>query len=317
MTSTVVDFFTWNRDFHGIRPRGTEDARPGKLNAAAHAVACAIAAHVNNKTRHARIGIRRIAESAQVSTSTAQKAVDALEAAGWLHVVRSEKRGTSTYMLVSPVAELRAAQKIGETADEGCSDSRYTGVAIPGTGVAIPDTELRSSLRDTTTSEKGSAPAQARQAPAVPMPGVFEPNNANRASAAAAGIDLDVLVPEMREWSRICGKNSRDWHATLGEFISMYQDGTHDGSRWDGLDYEHTVSDAMTRNRWFADLYGTLGEQGLNESAVPEFVWTQVEEWRTDGASVEQACDAIVRHRNERPDLYSPASAVGWDLAAA
>jgi hypothetical protein len=261
--TTVVDFFTWNRDFHGIRRRSTPDARPVKLNAAAHAVACAIAAHINNTTGSATLGIRRISESAQVSTSTAQNAIAALEESGWLHIVRNTRPGTkanatSTYSLVSPVAALSA--QVDTEAAEGCIEDRHTLYRESTHPVSGIDTKLRSTTTTPTPrDEDHSVDAVARIVESVDesksepaeLPADWAPGKFHRSKAERLGIDVDAAGAYFADEMRADGERRRDWGSTFGAFLDEIGAGTVETTF--GMRDPQDVAVEASVTAWIAD----------------------------------------------------------------
>lgn len=226
-TTTEVDFFTWNRHFHGVRKHGAPDERPVKLTHAVARIACVIAAHINNESRDAHIGHRRIANCAQVSTATVTDALSILEDAGWLIVERGARKDRNLYRLTSPVAALRAAS---DPVDNSEPDSELASVSearVPQSvrqGASVSEAKLRTSLLTTTTNEKISPDARAGADSAtttdelIELPTTWKPNRTHRVRAGKLGMDVDELAAEFP--ARMAGKREKNWDRAFGAFIN-------------------------------------------------------------------------------------------------
>ncbi|MFE5708857.1 hypothetical protein [Rhodococcus koreensis] len=241
-----VDLFTWLRDFHGIRPRDTDDMRPvdwpARQTATIHAVACAIAASIHGKTGEAKLGIPRIAERAQVSESTVSKVLPYLEATGWLRITRTTKPGTNgnmpnLYELTSPVAALRA---LADQVEQTYPAQRGGVPRSTGEGAPLNGDELRPELRDTTTKDSktsvdaSAAPAESvhkwingeETIDALPLHPEWAPNNANRSVAAELGLDVDIVAEVFRRAMLDADQRRRGWGAAFTEYLRAEADGT-------------------------------------------------------------------------------------------
>lgn len=253
--TTEVDYYTWLRHFHGVRKHDAPDERPVKLHPGVARVACAIAAHVNNETRNAKLGHRRIAECAQVSSATVAKALPILEDAGWLIVERGQRQDLNTYRLASPVAALRASENLG-TSDISPDLASVSEASLPHSvkqGASVSEAELRTSLRTTTTFEEHSVSASAdphlsSSNEPTELPSGWTPNRFHRSSATAKGLDVDVLA---REFAFVMdGERRSDWGKAFGAFINEYADGREEVSFPQGDDVEdaHEPVSATTIN---------------------------------------------------------------------
>ncbi|MGV9950129.1 hypothetical protein, partial [Rhodococcus aetherivorans] len=234
-TTTEVDFFTWNRHFHGVRKHGAPDERPVKLTHAVARIACVIAAHINNESRDAHIGHRRIANCAQVSTATVADALSILEDAGWLIVERGARKDRNLYRLASPVAALRAAS---DPVDNSEPDSELASVSearVPQSvrqGASVSEAKLRTSLRTTTTNEKISPVARAGADSAtttdelIELPTTWKPNRTHRVRAGKLGVDVDALAADFP--ARMAGKREKNFDRAFGRFLNDSADGCAD-----------------------------------------------------------------------------------------
>lgn len=234
-TTTEVDFFTWNRHFHGVRKHGAPDERPVKLTHAVARIACVIAAHINNESRDAHIGHRRIANCAQVSTATVADALSILEDAGWLIVERGARKDRNLYRLTSPVAALRAAS---DPVDNSEPDSELASVSearVPQSvrqGASVSEAKLRTSLLTTTTNEKISPDARAGADSAtttdelIELPTTWKPNRTHRVRAGKLGMDVDALAADFP--ARMAGKREKNFDRAFGRFLNDSADGCAD-----------------------------------------------------------------------------------------
>ena len=236
-TTTEVDFFTWNRDFHGIRPRGTDDMRPGKISTGVARVALAIAAHVNGKTGEAAIGTRRLAQAAQVSTGTIANALPILESLGWVQVERSKKANTNSdavniYRLTSPVAALRSVDNSADCPEGASGDE--TGVPQEmRQGASGDENELRLLTSTSTTRDQKISPDARAGADSatttdelIELPTTWKPNRTHRVRAGKLGMDVDALAADFP--ARMAGKREKNWDRAFGRFLNDSADGCAD-----------------------------------------------------------------------------------------
>ncbi len=226
-TTTEVDYFTWLRHFHGVRKHDAPDDRPVKLNAAVARVATVIAAHVHNERRTAKLGHRRIAECAQVSSATVAKALPILESAGWLIVQRGQRQDNNVYRLASPVAVLRAASvDNSEPTPDLASLSEASLPYSVKQGASLSKAELRTELLTTTTNDLKSSVGGAAHASesvdkgAIELPATWTPNPTHVRIATGKGLDVEALADDFRVQMR--NDRRRNWDRAFGKFINEY-----------------------------------------------------------------------------------------------
>lgn len=300
--SIPVDYLTWSRDFHGIRPKGAPDLRqawPARLSGSIHAVACAVASSIYGKTGEAKLGLPRIAERAQVSESTVSKVLPMLESGGWLRITRTIKPGTNgnmpnLYELTSPVAALRAAaEQVGQTYPVergGVPRGAEEGTPLNGD-------ELRTELRDVTTKDEkhsvaasidpvdesfegGLSSAQARAwldgektAEAHPIHPDWKPRPRHRNEATELGLDVDALAEQFHAGFTASDEKRDNWGGAFMAYLRA-TDAASEKVTFTGADID-AVEDVQAQQvaaryqamRTQQDVFGSTSEQVPAEPA--------------------------------------------------